>query len=231
MQGKHIDIPYDLVQNVGKKKKSPTFCTMKKIDRLQKIIQIFRKAGGTLRMSEALSLGVHRRDLYLLRDQGQLEVLDRGLYRLADMPAPSLPDFVHVAKKIPDGVICLVSALAFHELTTQIPHFVYVALPQNSRKPSIVYPPMRFFWYGDKSIKAGVEEHSFDGCNLKIFDREKTLVDVVKYRNKLGMDIVLEALRIYWQSGKTDLNKLYSYAELLRVERVLRPLMEVIVSG
>ncbi len=90
---------------------------------------------------------------------------------------------------------------------------------------------MRFFWYGDNSINVGVEERYFDGCNLKIFDCEKTLVDVIKYRNKLGMDIVLKALRMYWQSGKTDLNKLYSYAKLLRLERILRPLMEVIVSG
>lgn len=204
---------------------------MTQIDRLQEVIRIFREAGGILRMSTAVRLGVHRRDLYHLRDEGELELLQRGLYRLAGMPDPSLPDFVAVAKKIPDGVICLVSALAFHELTTQIPHFVYLAVPQKSRKPSIEYPPLRVFWYGEEPFKTGIEEHWIDGAKVRIFNREKTLADAVKYRNKLGMDIVLEALRMYWQSGKTDLNKLYSYAKLLRVERVLRPLMEVIVSG
>lgn len=96
-------------------------------------------------MSEAVCLGVHRRDLYCLRDLGQLTVLDRGLYRLTDLPDPSLPDFVPVAKRIPDGVICLISALAFHEITTQIPHFVYVAVPHNAYKPVMEYPPIRFF--------------------------------------------------------------------------------------
>lgn len=226
-----LDILERLVQNVGKNKNISTSCTMTWVDRSEKAIQIFQNAGGTLRMSEAVRLGVHRRDLYRLRDEGKLEVLQRGLYRLVGMPEPSLPDFVTIAKKIPDGVVCLVSALAFHELTTQIPHFVYLAVPQKSRKPSMEYPPLRVFWYGEESLKTGAEEHTIDGCVIKIFDREKTLVDVVKYRNKVGMEIVLEALRMYWQSGSTDLNKLYSYAKLLRVERVLRPLMEVITSG
>lgn len=182
-------------------------------------------------MAEAVGLGIHRRDLYKLRDMGYLDVLDRGLYRIAGLPSPSLPDFITIAKKIPDGVVCLISALAFHELTTQIPHFVYVALPHKAYKPTLEYPPVRFYWYREKSYGTGVEEHVVDGCVIKVYDREKTLVDVVKYRNKLGMDVVLEALRMYWLSGNTDLKKLFSYAKLLRVERVLRPLMEAITSG
>jgi len=181
-------------------------------------------------MSEAIQLGVHRRDLYRLRDLGQLMVLDRGLYRLSDLPEPSLPDFIPVAKRIPDGVICLISALAFHEITTQIPHFVYIALPYNAYKPTMKFPPVRFFWFGEKFLYLGVEEHLVDGCKVKIFNREKTLVDVVKYRNKLGIDVVLEALKLYWQSGNTDLTKLYKYAKLLRVEKTLKPLMEAIIS-
>lgn len=104
-------------------------------------------------MSEAVRLGVHRRDLYHLRDLGQLTVLDRGLYRLTDLPEPSMPDFIPVAKRIPDGVICLISALAFHEITTQIPHFLYVAVPHNAYKPVMEYPPIRFFWYGERFLK------------------------------------------------------------------------------
>lgn len=204
---------------------------MTKIDRLQEAIRIFREAGGILRMSEAIRLGIHRRDLYHLKDVGKLELLQRGLYRLSSMSDPSLPDFVTVSKKIPDGIICLVSALAFHEMTTQIPHFVYLAIPQKSRKPSLEYPPLRVFWYGEEALSAGIEEHRIAGTKVRIFNREKTLVDAVKYRNKLGMDIVLEALRMYWQSGNTNLNKLYSYAQLLRVERILKPLMEAITSG
>ncbi|NGX37355.1 MAG: hypothetical protein K1000chlam2_00509 [Chlamydiae bacterium] len=204
---------------------------MKKKSKLELAITAFRKAGGILTMSEALDYGIHRRELYTLRDRGDLEVLSRGLYRLVEMPEPSLPDFIPVAKKIPRGVICLISALAFHEITTQIPHFVYVALPSGAHKPVISYPPMRFFWYTKKLLTAGIEEHTIDGCTFKIFDIEKTLVDCVKFRNKIGMDVVLEALRMYWRSGKTDLDKLFEYAKLFRVEKVLKPIMEAIVSG
>ena len=191
----------------------------------------FRKAGGILTMSEAMKVGVHRRELYALRDRGDLEVISRGLYRLTDMPDPSLPDFIPIAKKIPNGVICLISALAFHEITIQIPHFVYVALPSQAHKPAISYPPMRYFWYSQKLLRTGVQEHSIDGCIMTIFDVEKTLVDCVKFRNKIGMDVVLEALKMYWRSKTTNLNKLFEYAKLFRVEKILKLIMETIVSG
>lgn len=204
---------------------------MRKKSKVELALAVFREAGGILTMSEALSMGIHRRELYALRDRGDLEIISRGLYRLAAIPAPSLPDFIPVAKKIPSGVICLISALAFHEITTQIPHFVYVALPCKAHKPVISYPPMRYFWYTDKLLTTGVQEHTLDGCTFKIFDVEKTLIDCVKFRNKIGMDVVLEALKMYWQSRKTDLDKLFEYAKLFRVEKVLKPIMETIVSG
>jgi len=102
--------------------------------------------------------------------QGDLEIIGRWLYRLTDMPDPSLPDFIPVSKKIQSGVICLISALVFLEITTQIPHFVYVALPRQAHKPIISYPPMRFFWYNEKLLTTGVEEHLIDGCPIRILD-------------------------------------------------------------
>lgn len=193
-------------------------------------IRVFRKAGGILRMSEALELGVHRRELYRLRDSGDLEMLGRGLFHLLEVSEPMLPDFIPVAKKIPEGVICLISALAFHELTTQIPHFVYVALPHDAHRPAIKYPPMRYFWYSERLLKTGVEKRRIDGCGVKIFDVEKTLVDCVKFRNKIGMDVVLEALKIYCRRKETHMNKLFGYAKLFRVERILKPIIETIIS-
>lgn len=204
---------------------------MNKKSKIAQAIATFKEAGGILSMSEAIKLGIHRRELYQLRDQGNLEVISRGLYRLADMPDPSLPDFIPVSKKIPNGVICLISALAFHEITTQIPHFVYVALPSQTHKPVISYPPMRFFWYNKKLLTTGVEEHFIDGCPIRIFNIEKTLVDCVKFRNKIGIDVVLEALKMYWRKGKTNLDQLFEYAKIFRVEKTLRPIMETIVSG
>lgn len=204
---------------------------MKKKSKIDLAITEIEKAGGILTMTEAIALGIHRRVLYALRDRGDLELLSRGLYRLVKMPDPSLPDFIPVAKKIPQGVICLISALSFHEITTQIPHFVYVALPSQAHKPSISYPPMRYFWYTEKLLTTGVEEKLIDGCVLKIFDVEKTLIDCVKFRNKIGIDIALEALKMYWHSGKANLDRLFEYANLFRVAKVLKPIMETIVSG
>lgn len=199
--------------------------------KIERAVEEFRKAGGILTMSEAMQLGIHRRQLYALRDCGQLEVISRGLYRLIDMPEPLLPDFIPIAKKVPQGVICLISALAFHEITTQIPHFVYVAIPSNAHKPVILHPPMRYFWYTGTLLTTGVEEHSVGGCIIRIFDIEKTLIDCVKFRNKIGMDVVLETLKMYWQRRGSNVDKLFEYAKLFRVERVLKPIMETIVSG
>lgn len=203
---------------------------MTKSTKLSEAIEIFENAGGILTMSEALKLGVHRRELYKLSEQGDLERISRGLYRLSKTPEPSLPDFIPVSKKIPQGVICLVSALAFHEITTQIPHFVYIAIPSQAHKPTISYPPMRFFWYSKKLLTIGVEEHHIDGCPMRIFNIEKTLIDCVKYRNKIGIDIAIEALKIYWRKGETNLDRLFEYAKMFRVEKILRPIMETITS-
>jgi predicted transcriptional regulator of viral defense system len=104
-------------------------------------------------------------------------------------------------------------------------------LPSHAHKPAISHPPMRFFWYNDKLLSTGVEERLIDGCLVKIFDIEKTLIDCVKFRNKIGRDVVLEALKMYWYSNKTNLDKLFEYAKLFRVEKVLKPIMETITSG
>ena len=90
---------------------------------------------------------------------------------------------------------------------------------------------MRYFWFTERLLTTGVEEHTVNGCTIRIFDAEKTLIDCVKFRNKVGMDIVLEALRMYWQSEKADLEKLFEYAKLFRVKKILKPIMEAIVSG
>lgn len=204
---------------------------MKNKSKIEFAVKIFRNAGGILTMSEAIKLGIHRRELYSLRDNGKLEILNRGLYRLVEMKESSLPDFIPVVKKIPKGVICLISALAFHEITTQIPHFVYVAIPDDAYKPAISHPPIRYFWYSEKLLTTGVEKRALDGYYFKIFNIEKTLIDCVKFRNKIGMDVVLEALKMYWHRKDTNLDRLFEYAKKFRVEKILKPIMETIVSG
>jgi len=193
-------------------------------------IEVFKKHKGILRTSEAIKLGIHPSYLYKLRAEGVLESLGRGVFRLASMPDFSEPDLVLAAKRISKGIVCLISALSYYDLTTQIPHFVYIALPRTSRLPKVSYPPLRYFWYSKKAYEAGVSTILINGFPVKIYCIEKTLADCLKFRQKIGMDVVLEALKEYWRKGNTNLDLLYDYAKICRVEKILAPIMETIVS-
>lgn len=214
-------------KNVVKRQYLPTFLSM---NAKQKAIKLFKKNQGLLRTAEAIRLGIHPRTIYLMRDEGLLEQLATGIYRLIELPDFSEPDLVLVSKKIPHGIICLISALAYHEITTQIPHFVYVAIPTKARPSRLEYPPLRYFRYSEKVYSAGVETILIGDYPVKIYNIEKTLADCVKFRNKIGIDVVIEALKMYWQRKGTQIDKLYEYAKINRVEKILQPIMETIVS-
>jgi predicted transcriptional regulator of viral defense system len=187
---------------------------------------IFRSCGGQLRMSEAIKCGINRYMLYALRDKGVIEQVSRGVYRLVDLPPISNPDLVTVGLRFPNAVICLVSALAYHEITTQIPHSVSVAVPRESRKPFLNYPPLSAHRFSDLAFRSGIEEHQIDGVYVKIYSPEKTLADCFKFRNKIGMDVVLEALKLYKARKQFNLETLLKYAKVCRVEKVMRPYLE-----
>jgi predicted transcriptional regulator of viral defense system len=189
----------------------------------------FRERGGMMRMAEALRAGVHRRTLYALRNAGVREQLGRGLYRLADAPPLSHPDLVAVARRAPRAVVCLVSALAYHGLTTQVPHEVYLAVSRDSEPPRIEYPPVRVFRFGPRAFGDGVETHDLDGVPVRIYSREKTLADCFKYRNVVGLDTALEALRRYRERGPVDVDAILRHARTCRVERVIRPYLEAVL--
>ncbi len=191
--------------------------------------EIFRKHGGQLRMSEAIKHGITRYMLYSLRDKGVIEQVSRGIYRLVELPPISNPDLVTVILRFPNTVICLVSALAYHDITTQIPHDVSVALPRDSRIPALDYPPIQAHRFSHEAYKSGVEEHLIDGVLVKIYSPEKTLADCFKFRNKIGMDVVLEALKLYKTRKKFDPGELLKYAKICRVEKVMRPYLEATV--
>ncbi len=196
---------------------------------LEKAKKVFRRHGGVLRTSEAIRFGIHPRTLYAMRDAGVLECLSRGLYRLSDLPPLGSPDLVAVALKVPAGVICLISALAYHELTTQIPHEVYLALPRGAEPPRLDYPPIRIFWFTGKAFAEGIDTHEVDGVSVRIYGVEKTLADCFKYRNKIGLDTAVEALRRYVSSRRVDVDKLMGYARICRVEKVMRPYLEALL--
>ena len=195
----------------------------------ERAIKVFRRHGGVLRTSEAIRLGIHPRTLYAMRDAGVLECLSRGLYRIADLPHLSNPDLVAVALKVPKGVICLISALAYHELTTQIPHEVYLALPRGAEPPRLDHPPIRIFWFTGKAFAEGIDTHKVDGVPVRIYGVEKTLTDCFKYRNKIGLDTAVEALKAYVSGRRIDIDKLMVYARTCRVEKVMRPYLEALL--
>ncbi|MBS0616445.1 MAG: type IV toxin-antitoxin system AbiEi family antitoxin domain-containing protein [Verrucomicrobia bacterium] len=199
-------------------------------DHLKKAIRVFKKKRGLLRTGEALDLGIHPRSLWVLKEEGVIEKLDRGIYQLSDEFNFSEPDLILVSKMVPQGVVCLVSALSYYNLTTQVPHFVYVALKSGSRRPQVKYPPTRFFWYSDIAFKCGIVTEVIDGHPVQIYCVEKTLADCVKFRNKIGMDVVLEALKLYCKRKKMDLDKLLKFAKICRVEKILNPILETILN-
>jgi predicted transcriptional regulator of viral defense system len=186
----------------------------------------FRRHGGLLRMADAIRAGIHRRTLYAMRDAGQVKVLARGLYRLADAPPLGNPDLVTVAAKVPHGVIYLISALSFHEMTTQIPHEVCIAVPRDSEPPKLDYPPIRVVRLSQAPYEAGIETHKVDGVTVKVYSREKTLADCFKHRNEIGLDTVLEAVRMYRAQGRVKADAILRFASVCRVARVARPYLE-----
>lgn len=192
-------------------------------------IAAFLRHGGLLRMSDAIRAGIHRDTLRAMVEHGDLEKISRGLYRLSDAPSLTHPDLATVAAKVPAGVICLLSALAFHELTTQIPHEVYLAIDRNSEPPRIDFPPVRTFRFSGTAFTAGIEMHKDHSVPLRVYSREKTIADCFKFRNKVGLDVCVEALRRYRETRGFDADALLHYAGICRVKRVLRPYIEAIL--
>jgi predicted transcriptional regulator of viral defense system len=164
-----------------------------------------------------------------MRDVGVLDRLARGLYRLADLPPLSNPDLVIVALKVPDSVTCLVSALAFHDLTTEIPHAVDVALQKGSRRPQLEHPPLRVFWFSGPAWHEGSETYRVDGIPVRITIPAKTVADVFKFRRQLGLDIALEGLKRYREEASFDVGELLHYARICRVDEVITPYLEALL--
>jgi predicted transcriptional regulator of viral defense system len=197
--------------------------------RFDRAIAVFKKSGGILRTAQALRAGIHPSTLYTMRDVGTLELVSRGVFRLAGSEPLGNPDLVTVATRVPNGVICLISALAFHQITTQIPHEVHVALQRGAELPRLEYPPIKLYWFKDQAFTAGVETHKLDGVDIRIYSPEKTLADCFKFRNKIGLDTAVEAVRFYRKRRSVNVDALMRYAAICRVEKVMRPYLEAIL--
>lgn len=198
-------------------------------DALEMAADRFRERGGILRAAEAIRLGVHPRTLYAMRDAGVIERLSRGVYRLANLPPLGNPDLVAVALRAPKAVLCLLSALAVHDLSAQIPHEVHVALQRGAQPPRIGHPPVRVFWFTGAAFTSGIERHVLDGVGVRVYGAAKTVADCFKYRNKLGLDVALEALKLYLRKKRGRPDELMRFARVCRVEAVMRPYVEALL--
>jgi len=196
---------------------------------MNRAIEIFATHKGTLKTSQAIALGISPRTLYAMRDAGIIRQISRGVYQLASQELPGNPDLISVALRIPKAIICLISALHFYGMTTQIPHKVYIALPQAAEKPRLDFPPLDIVWLSEKSYRAGITEQQVDDIPIKIYSREKTIADCFKFRNKIGIDVALEALRDYVKLPDRQIDQLLVYARIDRVESLISRYLEALI--
>jgi predicted transcriptional regulator of viral defense system len=195
----------------------------------KQLLRALRSHGGWLRQREALDLGVHPRWLSRLVEEGTIERVSKGLYRLAQDTGTTYESFVAAAHAVPGGVVCLLSALAYYELTTSNPSEVYLAIPRTAWAPKIDYPPIRFFRFSPRMMTFGVEVVRVSRDSFSIFNREKTICDSLRHRNVVGQDVVIEALRRYLRSPRLrNVDRLISTARTCRVEKRIRPYLEAL---
>ncbi|MGD9175979.1 MAG: type IV toxin-antitoxin system AbiEi family antitoxin domain-containing protein, partial [Desulfobacterales bacterium] len=196
----------------------------------EKAIEFIEATGGLIRTGEALEKGIHRRTLYGLRDEGTLIQISRGLYQLADMEIPAQVNLAEVAKRVTNGIICLISALAFHELTTQIPHYVWLAVERKARSPKINYPPLRVFFFSGDMFSHGITIHKIMNQNVKIYDAPKTVIDCFRWQKAVGLEVAIEAAREYLKRRDSSPSELVHYAKICKVEKFVRPYLQAMVS-
>ncbi|MBQ0920569.1 type IV toxin-antitoxin system AbiEi family antitoxin domain-containing protein [Hydrogenophaga aromaticivorans] len=183
---------------------------------------------GLLRASDLDAIDAPRVVLTRLSAAGLLERVGRGLYRLPDAQVSEFESLGSVAAKVPQAVFCLLTALQFHELTTQLPRQVWIAMPRGSHPPRIDYPPIKMVQFTGEAYSAGIEEVGRDGVRLRVYGMAKTVADCFKHRNKIGLDVALEALKGVRSRNKASVDEIWRYAKVCRVANVMRPYLESI---
>jgi len=192
--------------------------------------EVFKTHKGFARTKDILAAGIHTRIIKRVREKEQVVQVKRGLYRLADIPLISNQGFVDLARAVPGGVICLLSALSYYELTTFNPSVIAMAICRSSRKPKINYPPVEFYHFSKKQFEAGINKIKVKGHKIRIYNREKTICDCFRYRNKMGLDIAKEGLSEYLKRKDRDLEKLLEYAEICRIKPLLQTWLNAMIK-
>lgn len=183
---------------------------------------------GIVRPRDLEPLGIPREYLLRLYRRGKLSRSGRGVYALPNAAITERHSYAEVAKRVPGAVLCLLTALAFHEITTQNPSSIWIALGKGSRTPALESHSLRIARLSGPSLTEGIETHRVEGVSVRVYSAAKTVADCFKFRNKIGLDIAIEALRDCLSQRKASINDIYSYAKICRVSNVIRPYMEAI---
>lgn len=187
------------------------------------------RSESVVRPRDLVDRGLPKDYLYTLAHEGVIEHVSRGLYQWPEKDLGQYQSLVEVSKLAPKAVVALLSALNFHQMTTQNPHQIWLAMDRKDWRPKISYPPVRFVTMSGDAMHAGVELHSLDGMTVKVFCPAKTVADCFKYRNKIGLDVAMEALKEGWAARMFTMDELYQYAEICRVKKVMQPYLESLV--
>jgi predicted transcriptional regulator of viral defense system len=181
-----------------------------------------------LRAADVARLGVHTQVLTRLVAEGALVRVGRGRYRSPSAHVTEHHGLALVSATVPRGVVCLLSALVFHEIGTQNPTEVWVAVDRRARAPKVAWPPLRVLRFSGRALAEGVEAHRIEGETVRVYSLAKTIADCFKYRNKVGVEVALEALKDAWRRRRVRMAELDRYARVCRVERVMRPYLEAL---
>ncbi len=198
------------------------------MQRKKKILDLAGKL-GLIRPRDVEAAGIPRQYLYRLCSSGSLVRVERGLYALPNALRSEAITLAEVAKRAPNAVICLLSALQFHDLTTQAPHRVWIAIENKRWEPKFDYPPIELVRLTGRAFNFGIEEHKVNRVSVKIYSPAKTVADCFKFRNKIGLDVALEAIRETWRSRKATMDELWQAANVCRVANVMRPYLEAVI--
>jgi predicted transcriptional regulator of viral defense system len=184
---------------------------------------------GTARSRDLEAAGLARSQLTRLVASGALVRIARGLYALPERAPDANESLIVVAQRSPQAIFCLLTALRFHELTTQAPFEVWLAIGPKDRAPKLDWPPLRVMRFSGAALEAGIETHVVDGVPLRVTGVARTVADCFKFRNKIGVDVALEALRDAWRERRVPMDELWRYAVICRVGKVMRPYLESLV--
>jgi predicted transcriptional regulator of viral defense system len=199
------------------------------VTRTDKIIEYFDRHSGVARFSSIRKAGFHTDMIKKMENEKKIEKIGKGLYRLTGDTIGAHPDYLTASLQAPKGIICLISALYFHGATDEIPRFVGIAIPAGSRANKIKYPPVKFYRFSPETWKAGIEKHDIEGHKIRIYSLAKTVADCFKFRNRIGINVAREALKVAVTEKRVKPDDIMGYARICRVDKVIKPILEAIL--